>query len=95
MICVEPNDKCVDVLQENTKANKWNISVLPKPFGFSMRSGLNFDHMKMDCEHCEEAFLELRTTTFPCAFEVHSEETTKELKDRLRFDLRKRTMKHK
>lgn len=95
VICVEPNEDCVKALLENAKLNRWEILVLSKPFDLSMLSKLRFDYMKMDCEHCEEALLQLGSISFPCALEVHSEESMKEFRDRFGFRLRKTIMKHK
>ncbi len=70
VICVETNLKSLSFLEENAKANKWNVRIIP---GFFTLDMLNYpvDFVKMDCEGCEEALLNIDRLP-PIALEVHS-----------------------
>ncbi len=70
VICVETNPRSLSFLEENAKANMWNVQIVPGFFNLDM---LNYpiDFVKMDCEGCEEALLNVDRLP-PIALEVHT-----------------------
>ena len=69
VICVEPNSDLSNIIGENSRANKWNVEVLARPFDLGMLS-LKIDFMKMDCEGCEAQLLSADKLP-ACVMEVH------------------------
>ncbi|HZY47805.1 MAG TPA: 50S ribosomal protein L11 methyltransferase [Candidatus Bathyarchaeia archaeon] len=84
IVCVEPDKRLSETVQENIRSNQWNAEVLTREFGLDLLQG-DFDFMKMDCEGCEAKLL--NAPSIPrCVIEVHTDKLLAALKDR--FDLR-------
>jgi hypothetical protein len=80
VICVEPDRERFDYLKENASRNAWNVELINKEFYMEILSKFKFDFVKMDCEGCEEALLDLPKLEFPLTMEVHSPELMEKFK---------------
>jgi len=78
VVCVEPDKRLSEIINENIYANKWNAQVLTRKFGLDLLQQ-DFDFMKMDCEGCEAELLNAPVIP-PCVIEVHTEKLLAALK---------------
>jgi len=81
VVCIEPNTRRFELLQENARRNDWNVETAQLPFDVSILERYDYDFMKMDCEGCESELLTLREIP-PCAIEVHGDSILKGLMGR-------------
>ncbi len=72
LICLEPDEEKANLLEKNSRRNRWNTTVLRRPFRTSYLKQLQFDFMKMDCEGCESLLLDVEELP-PCVIEVHGQ----------------------
>jgi 2-polyprenyl-3-methyl-5-hydroxy-6-metoxy-1,4-benzoquinol methylase len=67
-IAIEPNEKCVDMIQQNAKSNGLNIKTINDCFK-PEHLELSYDYIKCDCEGGEEILLGKKNK--PVSLEVH------------------------
>jgi hypothetical protein len=85
VICVEIEDELVKLMEHNKKTNpKLNIEIVSKPFDISMIKKYKPDFIKVDCEGCEKALLDLDSIDVPIVIETHSNEVKDGLLNKFR-----------
>jgi hypothetical protein len=82
VICVEPDQKAVAMLERNAAKLGWNVEILARPFTIA-DLGLPFDFMKLDAEQAgDTVMLQYFGKLPPLAMEIHSKEAADTLKAR-------------
>lgn len=81
VIAVELDELAVSSLEENKRANGWNMEIIPGGFDLSLLK-MEFDLMKMDIDGAEASLLSLEKLEKPSIVETHTPELTAKFQEK-------------